>query len=108
MPGEEGDKDEGGDESIYTEANFYEKYQNITVNIWLQKGIHHFIQCTQPLTSIPNDLRSVPYLCGTHNDFFPVRRNAPLHDNVKYYVRPMECKLRFTTFKYLEDYGTTD
>ena len=38
----------------------------------------------------------------------PSKRNPPLHDNVKYYVRPMECKLRFTTFKHIDRYGTDD
>ena len=50
-------------------------------------------------------LPGVPHLCATTNKLFPLKRNNPLHDNVKYYVRPMECRLRFTTFKNMELYG---
>lgn len=50
----------------------------------------------------------VPFLCASKAKYHPIKRNAPLHDNVKYYVRPMECKLRFTTFRDMDLYGTDD
>ena len=46
-------------------------------------------------------------MCGTYLwRYFPNKRNEPFHDNVKYFVRPMECKLRYTTFKSMNLYGT--
>ena len=84
-------------------------YENITVNIWMTKGEHHFIQCVEELFEIQGTAADAPFICG-HSlfQFFPNMRVAPKHDNVKYYIRPMECKLRYTTFKKIEDYGSEE
>ena len=54
-------------------------------------------------------MASIPYLCKEDNQkYYTNRRNAPLMDNVKYYVRPMECRLRYTVFKDIGLYGTDE
>lgn len=72
----------------------WQKYEEITVNIWLANGIHHFIQCDHKIT--PNSkLGDLPLLCrddDTRRAYYPVRRNAQPYDNVKYYVRPLDCE----------------
>ena len=46
----------------------YDAVENITVNIWLTKGVHHFIQCVEPLFDTPSVLRDSPFLCS-NGDF---------------------------------------
>ena len=84
-------------------------YENVTVNIWMFKGEHHFIQCMEQLFDTPAALYSAPFLCGhSFLTYFSMFKSAPKHDNVKYYIRPMECKLRYTTFKKIEDFGSEE
>ena len=55
------------------------------------------------------ELSDVPYMCLQNSQkYFSNKRNQPLYDNVKYYIRPMECKLRYTVFSDLRLYGTDE
>ena len=83
------------------------------MNIWLYKGQHHFVQCSEHLgykhgTIVDEEEPWVGFqfnpqvttfdtLCKSEETFFPLRRsNAEdmLDDNQKYYVRPLDCKLK--------------
>lgn len=45
-------------------------------------------------------------LCKADETFFPMRRaNNEKYDNTKYYIRPLECKLKKTTFFNIEEWG---
>ena len=80
----------------------YQQYETVTVNIWLTRGIHHFIQCDETIDRDPDldgedwsDDDGLPVLCDvddTGGTYYPVRRNAPKYDNVKFYVRPLDCE----------------
>ena len=71
----------------------YDQYQNVTFNIWLFKGTHHFIQCLEhlvhkyatydyDLTTLNSDmgyyedeeLESFKTLCKYDANFFPLQR----------------------------------
>ena len=70
----------------------YSQYSNITVNIWLMKGQHHFVQCNEhlgykyALSEDPNnpflnfatdpDLEAINTLCKSDATFFPLRRSS--------------------------------
>ena len=63
----------------------------------------------EQLFDTPAALYSAPFLCGrSFLSYFSMFKSAPKHDNVKYYIRPMECKLRYTTFKKIEDFGSEE
>ena len=47
-------------------------------------------------------------LCKQPATYFPVKKNDQKHDNIKYYVRPLECKLKETYFKKLESFGSEE
>ena len=32
-------------------------------------------------------------MCVNQTTYFPLRRNYEVKDNIKYYIRPLECKL---------------
>ena len=147
------------DESL---VNEYHTYQNVTFNIWLLKGTHHFVQCTDFLfmkyfdadNDYCEDLESrlgdeymnyckfakiidgyyadaddnfcsfdacettfdgrtamtidEDVLCKELETYFPVRKNYQKYDNVKFYVRPLECKLSDDYFRDLEKFGSED
>ena len=105
-------------------VNPYDKYENVTANIWLYKGVHHFVQCPEHLKwkhaeatdandpwggglTEDADLKAFTTLCKTDNTFFPLRNvnNNERYDNKLYYVRPLECKLRDTLFQKMETWG---
>ena len=44
-------------------------------------------------------------LCNDIKTFLPLKKNNQLYDNVKFYVRPLECKLASDYFKKLEYFG---
>ena len=116
--------------------NEYDSYENVTFNIWLFKGVHHFVQCeeflflkhfdeTKDYCVDYNERVSDQYysncdnfdqstetcinennafnckemtitqdtLCKTLQTYFPLRKTEQKKDNVKYYIRPLECKL---------------
>ena len=69
---------------VYSE---YDKYENVTFNIWLMKGTHHFIQCTEHLKHKYSHLSDAedevnydrlvsefPGLCTEDQTYFPLRR----------------------------------
>lgn len=92
----------------------YEHYENVTFNIWLFKGEHHFVQCLDHLgVKYPEDdfeppLERFPTLCKNTNTFYPLKRSYQKHDNVKFYIRPLECRLGKTLFKRFEEWGPKD
>ncbi len=104
----------------------YNTYENVTMNIWLYKGSHHFVQCRETinysrykLITIPSinenyrktgnkDIDDFPALCKDMYTYAPLRPYESKYDNVKYYVRPLDCALRKTYFRKLEDWGGTD
>ena len=45
-------------------------------------------------------------MCKTVESYFPTKKNDQNQDNVKFYFRPLECKLKKTYFKNLEKYGS--
>ena len=48
---------------------------------------------------------SIDTLCKSKETFFPIAKTFQNHDNVKFYVRPMECKLAGTIFKDMPKLG---
>ncbi len=103
----------------------YNRYENVTMNIWLYKGSHHFVQCRESVAYawektfvLPNtegarktgnaDLDNFPALCKDLYTSAPLRTYDSYYDNVKYYVRPLDCELRKSYFRKLEDWGGTD
>ena len=100
----------------------------MTFNIWLFKGEHHFVQCIENYylkyfdyggeASNPDyllsegtadiDIESNNTLCKDKYSFYPIRRVYPKHDNVKFNIRPLECKLAYSTFKNLDQFGSED
>lgn len=99
--------------------NDYHKYENVTVNIWLYKGTHHFVQCQDfqsykhGTVADPDDpwngfkdnpeVTKFTSLCKSKITYFPIRYSdndgwSEENDNRKIYVRPLECKLKNTIF----------
>ena len=79
----------------------YEQYEEVVFNVYLFKGVHHFVQCTERLDvkhgeemSTHTDAieQNLPTLCTTDETYFPLKRNFEASDNLKFYVRPLECK----------------
>ena len=88
------------------------------MNIWLYKGTHHFVQCEHILEKAwkfenPSEENfydyivngnwalngrtfNVPHrtLCNTATNYYPLKRSEQNHDNVKFYIRPLECRLK--------------
>ena len=80
----------------------YEQYDEVIFNVYLFKGTHHFVQCTERLdlkheTELGENAEAVaqnlPSLCTDKQTYFPLKRNFEASDNMKIYVRPLECKL---------------
>ena len=40
--------------------------------------------------------------------FFPVRKNDQQYDNIKFYIRPLECKLDKGYFRDLDKFGSEE
>ena len=57
--------------------------------------------------SLSADLAAFPALCKTIATYFPLRdvNFNEAYDNKKFYVRPLECKLKDTIFKKMENWG---
>ena len=102
-------------------ASEYDQYANVTLNVWLFKGSHHFIQCLEHLDwkyynfktdstadASDQEILLASILCKNTNNYFPLKKNIQKYDNVKFYVRPLECKLRDTYFKNMETFGPED
>ena len=73
----------------------WQRYETITVNIYLARGIHHFIQCDELTTTPDSDLDGLPLLCrdtDKRSTYYPVRRNELMHDNLEFYVQPLDCE----------------
>ena len=70
-------------------------YENVTVNIWLAKGHHHFIQCSEVSQY---EGGSLPILCNGPETLLSIGKQVPASDNIKFYVRPLECRLRYSYF----------
>ena len=86
-------------------------YQNVTMNIWLMKGEHHFVQCLDKLDekySGDSEVTDFIALCNAMNVYYPIKKINSKHDNVKFYVRPLECKLDQTIFKDRKEIGSDD
>lgn len=47
-------------------------------------------------------------LCKSTETFFPLKKNDHDHDNVKFYVRPLECKLAKDKFRDMSTFGNRD
>ena len=47
-------------------------------------------------------------LCKTLSTYFPLKKNDQRHDNVKFYIRPLECKLAKTYFLEMERFGSEE
>ena len=93
----------------------YDSYENVTFNIWLFKGEHHHIQCNRNLYTyseidIPFEFRAnyyflSPLLCGDRETYHALKKTYQDHDNVKFYVRALDCKLSQTTFRNMGTIG---
>ena len=101
----------------------YEKYENVTATIWLYKGVHHFIQCSEyqrykhaiytdpadPWAGFKDnpDVAKWKGLCISDNTYFPLKKSDQLDqsDNRKFYIKPLECKLKSTKFRDLQNWG---
>ena len=89
----------------------------------MYKGTHHFIQCTEYLRYTHGEvvdaenpwagMKDNPavtnenWLCKSHETFFPIRKvdTEAFSDNVKFYVRPLECRLKETLFRDIQFWG---
>ena len=47
-------------------------------------------------------------LCVDENRYFPLRKINTRTDNLKFYVRPLECKLKQSTFLRMETWGSEE
>lgn len=47
-------------------------------------------------------------LCDYVESYYPLRKNDQRHDNVKFFIRPLECKLEKTYFRNMELFGSTE
>ena len=81
------------------------------------KGVHHLITCDDNLSislgiSPFNDTWADEYtgaeytrtraaLCIDDLQYISLKRTNPRYDNVLYYVRPLECNMRYKNFKHL-------
>ena len=98
------DVDEITDSQDLTEYEIYggyEQYEEVTFNIYLFKGVHHFIQCTERLEmkhdsfyydNLETIEQNLPTLCTDLETYFPIKRSFEASDNLKFYVKPLECK----------------
>ena len=78
-----------------------EKYEDITINIWLYSGVHHFIVCDDRLARKlevfslteydPGEILA-GFMCIEEYSYQYLKKVYPTYDNVKFYIRPIECK----------------
>ena len=47
-------------------------------------------------------------LCKDLETYFPIRKNDQRYDNIKFYFRPLECKLDKSIFRDLEKFGSKE
>lgn len=45
------------------------------------------------------DVKAFSALCKNAKTYFPLKKQQQRTDNLKFYVRPLECKLADSTFK---------
>lgn len=62
-------------------------FKTITANVWLGKGIHHLLHCTNGATSY-----DISNACSLDNMKF----SYPLSNNVKFNFAPLDCALSST------------
>ena len=47
-------------------------------------------------------------LCKDVETYFPIRKNDQRYDNIRFYIRPLECKLAQDYFRELQYFGSEE